>query len=102
MLKVETIYLGKWGSLKDILVDIRNRKVQWADILTKPLSTTRFIYLRDKLRVSDKLALGQSPSVWTGAIRKYSLGILANVPRLSLTDSELALQVVRLIGSASC
>ncbi|CAI8591169.1 unnamed protein product [Vicia faba] len=34
---------------------------QWADVLTKPLSTNRFLFLKSKLRVVDKLKLDQPP-----------------------------------------
>jgi len=42
---------------KSLLVSHVPAHDQWADILTKPLSTARFLHLRDKLRVGDTLSL---------------------------------------------
>jgi len=38
---------------KTLLVSHVPAHDQWADVLAKPLSTSRFTYLRDKLRVFD-------------------------------------------------
>ena len=42
---------------KNLLVSHVPASLQWADILTKPLSTSRFLELRTKLRVTDLLSL---------------------------------------------
>jgi len=42
---------------KDLIVSHIPAQYQWADIITKPLSTSRFLELRDKLRVSDPISL---------------------------------------------
>jgi hypothetical protein len=42
---------------RNLLVSHVPAHSQWAYILTKPLSTSRFLELRDKLRVSDQLSL---------------------------------------------
>jgi histone deacetylase 1/2 len=46
---------------KDLLVSHVPAQDQWADILTKPLSASRFTVLRDKLRVFDKKNLIKPP-----------------------------------------
>jgi len=42
---------------KDLIVSHIPAQFQLADILTKPLSASRFLELRDKLRVSDPISL---------------------------------------------
>jgi len=42
---------------KDLVVSHVPAQYQWADILTKPLSTSKFLELRDKLRVTDPISL---------------------------------------------
>lgn len=48
---------------KNLIVEHVPAQDQWADLLTKPLSAVKFLPLRDKLRVFNKLSLLDTPSV---------------------------------------
>lgn len=51
---------------KNLIVKHVPAQDQWADLLTKPLSAVKFLPLRDKLRVINKLSLLDAPSVSKG------------------------------------
>lgn len=46
---------------KDPIVSHIPASDQWVDVLTKPLSSTRFLFIKSKLKVLDNLELNQPP-----------------------------------------
>jgi len=56
-MELDIIFLIEKVISKSLIVSHIPTHQQWADILTKPLSASRFLELRDKLRVLDPISL---------------------------------------------